>query len=162
MASLQDTTSTAGRLIAADQVQGTTIYNPNGDNLGSVEDVMIDKVTGKVASALSSMMPNGAMPLSDLVDFWASAIATIRCRGRSCHTTLLWAVTSSISTAAYWKVHRPTRITMRWPGTIGPGTSRSMTITARAHTGTSCRNELSCPGRDSAAFCRYHDPAGGA
>jgi sporulation protein YlmC with PRC-barrel domain len=52
MASLQDTTSTAGRLIAADQVQGTTIYNPNGDNLGSVEDVMIDKVTGKIAYAV--------------------------------------------------------------------------------------------------------------
>jgi sporulation protein YlmC with PRC-barrel domain len=52
MASLQDTTSTAGRLIAADQVQGTTIYNPNGDNLGSVEDVMIDKVSGKIAYAV--------------------------------------------------------------------------------------------------------------
>ena len=52
MASLQDATSTAGRLIAADQVQGTTIYNPNGDNLGSVEDVMIDKVTGKIAYAV--------------------------------------------------------------------------------------------------------------
>jgi sporulation protein YlmC with PRC-barrel domain len=52
MASLQDTTSTAGRLIAADQVQGTTIYNPNGDNLGSVEDVMIDKVTGRIAYAV--------------------------------------------------------------------------------------------------------------
>jgi sporulation protein YlmC with PRC-barrel domain len=52
MASLHDTTSTAGRLIAADQVQGTTIYNPNGDNLGSVEDVMIDKVTGRIAYAV--------------------------------------------------------------------------------------------------------------
>jgi sporulation protein YlmC with PRC-barrel domain len=52
MASLDDTTNPAGRLIGADQVQGTTIYNPRGDNLGSVEDVMIDKVSGRIAYAV--------------------------------------------------------------------------------------------------------------
>jgi sporulation protein YlmC with PRC-barrel domain len=52
MASLNDTTNTTGRLIGADQVQGTTIYNPHGDNLGSVQDVMIDKVSGRIAYAV--------------------------------------------------------------------------------------------------------------
>jgi sporulation protein YlmC with PRC-barrel domain len=52
MASLNDTTNTAGRLIGADQVQGTTIYNPRGDNLGSVQDVMIDKISGRIAYAV--------------------------------------------------------------------------------------------------------------
>ena len=39
-------------LIAADKVAGTNIYNSNGDNLGEVEDVMIDKISGKVAYAV--------------------------------------------------------------------------------------------------------------
>ena len=40
MASIKDPSDTAGRLIAADQVEGTNIYNPAGDNLGSVEDII--------------------------------------------------------------------------------------------------------------------------
>ena len=54
MASVTDTKDTHGRLIAADQVEGTSIYNPAGDNLGSVEDMMIDKISGKVAYAVMS------------------------------------------------------------------------------------------------------------
>ena len=46
--------ATRGRLIAADKVEGTTIYNPAGDNLGRVEDMMIDKIRGKVAYAVVS------------------------------------------------------------------------------------------------------------
>jgi sporulation protein YlmC with PRC-barrel domain len=41
-----------GSLISADKVQGTDIYNRRGDNLGEVENVMIDKVTGRVAYAV--------------------------------------------------------------------------------------------------------------
>jgi uncharacterized protein YrrD len=41
-----------GGLISADKVQGTDIYNRSGDNLGEVENVMIDKRTGKVAYAV--------------------------------------------------------------------------------------------------------------
>jgi sporulation protein YlmC with PRC-barrel domain len=52
MASIDDPKNTSGRLIAADQVQGTYIYNPAGDSLGSVEDVMIDKVSGRIAYAV--------------------------------------------------------------------------------------------------------------
>lgn len=41
-----------GGLISADKVQGTDIYNRAGDNLGEVENVMIDKISGKVAYAV--------------------------------------------------------------------------------------------------------------
>lgn len=41
-----------GSLIAAEKVRGTDIYNRRGDNLGEVESVMIDKLSGKVAYAV--------------------------------------------------------------------------------------------------------------
>ena len=52
MASVNDPNDTSGRLIAADQVEGTSIYNPAGESLGSVEDVLIDKHSGKIAYAV--------------------------------------------------------------------------------------------------------------
>lgn len=54
MATLDDTTNPSGRLIGADQVQGTVVYNLAGEKLGSVEDVMLDKVSGRVAYAVLS------------------------------------------------------------------------------------------------------------
>ena len=42
------------RMIAADKVQGTNVYNAAGEKLGTVERVMIDKQTGKVAYAVMS------------------------------------------------------------------------------------------------------------
>ena len=36
-----DTTET-GRLIASDQVEGTAVYNRQGDHLGAIKTVMID------------------------------------------------------------------------------------------------------------------------
>jgi sporulation protein YlmC with PRC-barrel domain len=53
MASMKDPNDTRGRLIAADQVEGTSIYNGKGESLGSVEDVMIDKVSGRIAYAIA-------------------------------------------------------------------------------------------------------------
>src|SRR5438046_10555906 len=41
-------------LISAGKVQGTNVYNTNGDSLGEVYDVMIDKLSGKVAYAVMS------------------------------------------------------------------------------------------------------------
>ncbi len=41
-------------LIAADKVEGTTVYNRAGEKLGSVDNVMIDKINGKVAYAAIS------------------------------------------------------------------------------------------------------------
>ncbi len=41
-------------LIAADKVEGTAVYNPDGDNLGTVEEIMLDKIQGRVAYAVMS------------------------------------------------------------------------------------------------------------
>jgi hypothetical protein len=46
--------STSGSIIAADKVEGTTVYNRAGDKLGTVDHVMIDKVNGKVCYAIMS------------------------------------------------------------------------------------------------------------
>lgn len=42
------------QLIAADKVQGTTVYNTRGEKLGAVERLMIDKTSGRVAYAVIS------------------------------------------------------------------------------------------------------------
>jgi len=52
MASIRDPSDTTGRLIAADQVEGTKVYNLAGENVGKVEDIMIDKVSGRIAYAV--------------------------------------------------------------------------------------------------------------
>ena len=48
-----ETTETTS-LISAGKVQGTNVYNTQGDSLGEVYDVMIDKMSGKVAYAVMS------------------------------------------------------------------------------------------------------------
>jgi len=54
MASLNDPSDTTGSLIGGDQVTGTAVYNRTGERLGSVEDVMIDKKSGRIAYAILS------------------------------------------------------------------------------------------------------------
>jgi hypothetical protein len=44
---------TAG-LIGSDKVEGTPVYRPNGERIGKIERVMIDKLSGKVAYAVMS------------------------------------------------------------------------------------------------------------
>ena len=41
-------------LIASDKVEGTVVYNRNGDRLGSVYNFMVDKRSGQVAYAVMS------------------------------------------------------------------------------------------------------------
>lgn len=48
------TSITSGSLIAADKVNGTNVYNLAGDNLGTVDDIMIDKVSGQAIYAVMS------------------------------------------------------------------------------------------------------------
>ncbi len=54
MATLNDPSDTRGRLIAASQVNGTTVYNRSGEKLGSIYDVMLDKSSGKAEYAVMS------------------------------------------------------------------------------------------------------------
>jgi hypothetical protein len=41
-------------LIGSDKVEGTAVYRSNGETVGRIERVMIDKVNGKVAYAVMS------------------------------------------------------------------------------------------------------------
>jgi hypothetical protein len=41
-------------LIGSDKVEGTPVYRPNGESIGQIERVMIDKLSGKVAYAVMS------------------------------------------------------------------------------------------------------------
>jgi uncharacterized protein YrrD len=61
-------------LISASKVQGTNVYNTDGDSLGEVYDVMIDKRSGKVAYAITAA-------------FSASARTITRCRGTPSNMT---------------------------------------------------------------------------
>ena len=47
-------TDETGGLISASKVNGTDVYNSQGDSLGSIYDVMIDKRSGEVAYAVMS------------------------------------------------------------------------------------------------------------
>lgn len=47
-------TGAARRLIAGSRVQGTAVYNRSGERLGTLEDVMLDKLSGRVAFAVLS------------------------------------------------------------------------------------------------------------
>ena len=51
---VKDPGDTGGRLVAASKVNGTAVYDMRGERLGSVEDIMIDKVGGQVNYAVLS------------------------------------------------------------------------------------------------------------
>ena len=45
---------TSGSLIAAGQVEGTNVYNMQGEKLGTIDDILIDKISGKAIYAIMS------------------------------------------------------------------------------------------------------------
>lgn len=56
---MQDDVSATGslgrighRLIPSDRVEGTSVRRPNGERIGSIKRLMIDKITGQVAYAV--------------------------------------------------------------------------------------------------------------
>ena len=46
-----DTDNTAGPTIAASKVEGTKVYNLQGETLGTIDELSIDKASGKVRYA---------------------------------------------------------------------------------------------------------------
>jgi len=46
------TTTTSSDVISSDRVEGTKVYNQTGEKLGSIDDLMIDKASGKVRYAV--------------------------------------------------------------------------------------------------------------
>ena len=52
---MTDATSiTTGPLIAAQKVKGTTVFNVAGEKLGTVDDVILDKISGRAIYAVMS------------------------------------------------------------------------------------------------------------
>jgi sporulation protein YlmC with PRC-barrel domain len=51
MATSVDTRETTS-LISSDKVDGTAVYGSDGEKIGSIEHLMIDKISGKVAYAV--------------------------------------------------------------------------------------------------------------
>ena len=47
-------TRETGSLIGSDKVEGTDVYNSAGDRVGTIERVMLDKFSGRVAYAVMS------------------------------------------------------------------------------------------------------------
>lgn len=47
-----DTVKTASSVISSDKVHGTNVFNPNRDKLGSIESLVIDKISGQVRYAV--------------------------------------------------------------------------------------------------------------
>jgi PRC-barrel domain len=41
-------------LIESDRVEGTAVYDPTGNNIGSIKRLMIEKISGRVAYAVMS------------------------------------------------------------------------------------------------------------
>ncbi len=54
MASIKNPADTSGTLIAASKVNGTSVYNLSGEKLGSIYDVMLEKMSGKASYAIMS------------------------------------------------------------------------------------------------------------
>ena len=54
MATRLETQETTHSLIGSDKVDGTAVYGPDQEKIGSIERVMIDKISGKVAYAVLS------------------------------------------------------------------------------------------------------------
>jgi sporulation protein YlmC with PRC-barrel domain len=54
MASIKNPKDTTGHAIAASQVNGTNVYNATGEKLGSVHDVILNKMSGKAEYAIMS------------------------------------------------------------------------------------------------------------
>lgn len=73
------------RLISSDKVEGTPVRRSNGDRIGTIERVMIDKRSGKVAYAVMTF--GGFLGIGE--EYRA-------CRGASSATTRIWTHTSSI------------------------------------------------------------------
>ena len=47
-----NTENTASSVISSDRVNGTNVYNPAGEMLGSIDSLMIDKLSGRVRYAV--------------------------------------------------------------------------------------------------------------
>ena len=72
-----------GNLIGSDKVEGTAVYGADNQRIGSIERVMIDKISGKVAYACWGLAASSGLET-----------IIIRFRGNRSNTTPTLAATS--------------------------------------------------------------------
>jgi hypothetical protein len=77
-------------LIESDRVEGTTVYDPAGNNIGSIKRLMIEKLSGRVAYSVMSF--GGFLGMGSPVEQahvrYLSGRLSYRCDGKS--TTWDW------------------------------------------------------------------------
>ena len=106
------------RLIASNKVEGTAVYNRQGEKLGSVYNFMVDKRSGKVEYAVMSF--GGFLGMGDSYHPLPWSVLTY---------DTSQAAMSSTSTSGYCRMLRPTsRAKSR--GTTAPTANRSTDTTA--------------------------------
>ena len=80
MATTVDNRRETVSLIGSDKVEGTAVYGADKRKIGTVQRVMIDKISGKIAYAVVSF--GGFLGIGE---------DTTQCRGRSSTMTPSWA-----------------------------------------------------------------------
>lgn len=87
-------------LIGSDKVEGTAVYRPDGDRIGSIERVMIDKLTGQTAYAVMSFggflgfgedyypLPWSLLNYDEALDGYVVDLTEEQLRGAPHHKTL--------------------------------------------------------------------------
>jgi hypothetical protein len=105
-------------LIGSDKVEGTPVYRSNGDRVGQVERVMIDKLSGKVAYAVMSF--GGFLGIGE--DYYPLPWPLLKTRGLK--------ATRSTSASSSSKARRNTPSTRAGTGPTAPATKLSLIITA--------------------------------
>jgi hypothetical protein len=106
-------------LIGSDKVQGTAVYGADGEKIGSIERVMIEKINGKVSYAVLSF--GGFLGIGD--DYYPL-------RGRRSSTTGIWAAIKRWCRSKKLKLRRSTLAKIHWTGTTATALTMSMTIKA--------------------------------
>jgi PRC-barrel domain len=113
-------------LISADKVEGTSVYSREGEKLGSIYGLMIDKFSGRVIYAVMSF--GGFLGIGDRYHPLPWSVLTYD-PGQG--------ATSSISTGTFWKRRRP-MVPARCPtGPIRPGAGACTTTMAPTPIGNS-------------------------
>jgi hypothetical protein len=103
-------------LIASDKVEGTAVYKRQGEKLGSIHTLMIDKISGKVAYAVMSF--GGFMGIGDRYHPLPWSVLTYD-TGKGGYTVDLW------------KARRPIPAARPPTGAIAGGASSCTSTTAR-------------------------------
>jgi len=74
-------------MISREDVEGTTVYDPNGNEIGKVDHLMIDKISGQVRYAIMSFGGFLGLGHSHYPLPWSSLTYD---KGRNGYTTNAW------------------------------------------------------------------------